>query len=126
MAHEPAVEVRVRSGRNIALASYTAILDEVRHALDEVDHYRLPGRNPRLDWAIRDMRSSELIFVSSSLLIEYLPSDQARLFIGLARGLSLGLPILRDVPKFPNGSVFRLWRECSESAPRSSEPKLTP
>jgi hypothetical protein len=40
------------------LSSYTAILEEVRLALTEVDRHRLPGRAPRLDWAIRDMQGS--------------------------------------------------------------------
>jgi hypothetical protein len=41
--------------RSIGVRAYTQLLNEVRLALEEVDKFALPGRTPRIDWAVQDL-----------------------------------------------------------------------
>lgn len=58
-ANDSAVEVLLNSDSNLTVAGYTAILNEVRLALAEVDRLAVPSRTPRLDWAIHQVSGSK-------------------------------------------------------------------
>lgn len=97
----PAIEVVLSSDSRVTLASYTAVLDEVRLALTEVDRHRLPGRHPRLDWAIQDIGGKkDLRIVLSPTRI---PRQRDAETLGWSsEGLVAGISQLEERPVIPD------------------------
>lgn len=121
--HEPAVEVRVKAHTRVTLATYTAILDEVRRALDDVDRFALPGRAPRLSWAIRDMEGgTDLRIVLAPLRV---PKGRSEDTLGWSsRGLVAGINQLEHKPAIPELFSARTVQRVSRVGQQMSRGNL--
>ncbi|MFI7434258.1 hypothetical protein [Micromonospora haikouensis] len=54
--HDVRVEVAVGGPpRSIGVRAYTQLLEQVLLSLEEIDRFALPGRTPRIDWAVADL-----------------------------------------------------------------------
>jgi hypothetical protein len=98
----------------LALAAYTTVLNQVRLALDELDHLVLPGRQPRVEWGIGEMSTDNGVHVARLVPLE-IPRHRDLFSVALApSGFVEGVQLLNEVPEIPSpfnvGMVERVGR----------------
>lgn len=99
-SQEPSLEVLIRTNTRLTLVNYTQILSEIRLALDEVDRIALPGRTPRLHWAVQETSGTSDIRIV--LIPQRIPARrELQSLTAASSGLVLGIGELQAEPAIP-------------------------
>ena len=109
---EAALEVRIAPTQlRIDLQTYTSILSEVRHALEEVDRIAIPARTPRVHWAIKELsmdREVRMLLVPKIIPTKRLLSSLSIPTDGLVNGVRQLSKEARIPVNFSDATVNRV------------------
>lgn len=98
----PDLELRIeRDSFGVALTAYTSLFQQVSAMLQEIDRHVLPGRVPRLTWAVRDTYTE-----TGTLVVSLSPRKQpTRRPLGTnvvtTQALIDGVRVLEQTPEIP-------------------------
>lgn len=99
-AQGPSLEVLIRTNTRLTLVNYTQILSEIRLSLDEVDRIALPGRTPRIHWAVRETGGMSDIRIV--LVPQHIPVRRELQSLAVpSSGLVSGISTLQAEPVIP-------------------------
>lgn len=99
-AQGPSLEVLIRTNTRLTLVNYTQILSEIRLSLDEVDRIALPGRTPRIHWAVRETGGMGDIRIV--LVPQHIPVRRELQSLAVpSSGLVSGISTLQTEPVIP-------------------------
>ncbi|MEU5791446.1 hypothetical protein ABZ754_27445 [Micromonospora purpureochromogenes] len=86
--------------RSIGVRAYTQLLEQVLLSLEEIDRFALPGRTPRIDWAVEDLAVNgeiRAVIAPKRTPLRRPPGTVA----APAMGLVAGVVHLREIAEIP-------------------------
>ena len=98
----PSLTLSIFGGQLLPLAAYTTVLNQVRLALGELDYLVVPGRQPRVAWGVREVRSDEGVHIARLEPLE-IPRKRELWSVALApSGFVEGVELLNEAPEIPS------------------------